>query len=571
MMRKKIEIHVPLGLCLSIDFAFPQMNFLRPSLFPVLLAAAASALVAPAAVRAQDPVQITLKTLTAQMKFELNEIVVSPGAKVRLTFENPDDMPHNVVFCNPGTDVVQLVMKMLEKPEEAMKNNFLPEDPKVWLKSRLLNPHEKQVLEFTAPTTPGNYPYVCSFPGHAATMQGVLRILGDGPKLQELKFALYHGDWKQIPDFSKLTPHRTGEVPDNLVQLNFDDYKNQYGLVFTAKLQVPADGEYVFYTSSDDGCRLVIGEDRVLNDDGIHPAKIKEARKKLKKGVYPVRIEYFQASGEAELYVGWKSDKFDTTALSKWTPSNWKKGVEQKTNEFVGMPLEPKDGPLIYRNFITGAGNRSIGVGFPGGLNFAWSAETMNISLAWRGAFMDAARHWKNRGGGHQPPAGFDVVRPSDLTPPLAVLDSPEAVWPSFVPDQLPEGYAWKGYELDAKGLPAFHYTWKGVEVEDRVEPTGDFKSGGTLVRTLTFKGDIPPKAYLLLTQKATLNPSGKGFAVQGEKLNLGGANYANQLVIQADGATVVSDKLLVPVRKRIQITYSWPDLHPAHATPIAQ
>jgi azurin len=505
------------------------------------------------------------------MKFDLNDIVVSPGAKVLLTFENSDDMPHNVVFCNPKTDVVQLVMQMLEKPEEAMKNNFLPEDPRVWLKSRLLNPHEKQILEFTAPSTPGNYPYVCSFPGHAATMQGVFRVLGEGPKLEDLKFALYHGEWKQLPDFSALTPHRTGDVPDNLVQLNFDDYKNNYGLVFTGKLQVPADGEYVFYAASDDGCRIILGEERVLNDDGIHPARIKESKKRLKKGVYPVRIEYFQAASQAELYIGWKSDKFDTTALSKWTPPNWKKGVEQKANEFVGMPLEPKETPVIYRNFIAGAGTRSIGVGFPGGINFAWSAETMNLSLAWRGAFMDAARHWKGRGSGFQPPAGFDVVRPSNLTPPLAVLETTDAVWPSFVPDKPLEDYQWKGYTLDAKGIPTFRYVWKGVEVEDRTEPRGDFKRGGTLVRTLSLKGNIPSKAFLLLSQNSKLTASSKGFAVQGEKLTLEGANHANQLIIQTDGATAVGNALLVPARKQIVITYAWPALHPAHGAPLAQ
>ena len=203
-------------------------SFVRAT-FSCLLAAVA--LVAGHA-RAEEPVQITLKTLTAQMKFDLTDLAVPPGARVKLTFENPDDMPHNVVFCSPGTDVVQLVNKMLEQPELALKNNFLPDDPKVWLKSRLVNPHEKQEIEFTAPTVAGNYPYVCSFPGHAASMQGVLRVLGDGPKLEHLKFALYLGAWKSLPEFKTLTPHRIGDVPDNLIQLNFDDYKNQYALVF---------------------------------------------------------------------------------------------------------------------------------------------------------------------------------------------------------------------------------------------------------------------------------------------------------------------------------------------------
>lgn len=532
-------------------------------LFPfVSVAIGLAALLAVESLSAQEPTQITLKTLTAQMKFDLSELVVSPGSKVKLTFENPDDMPHNVVFCTPGTNVVELVMKMLEKPEEAMKNSFLPEDSRVWLKSKLLNPHEKQELEFTAPTVPGSYPYVCSFPGHAASMQGVLRVLGEGPKLKDLNFALYLGDWKQLPDFSKLTPHRTGPVPDNLIQLNFDDYKNQYGLVFTGKLLVPDNGEFSFFSASDDGCRVYVDDEQVLAQDGIHPASMKETKKKLKKGQHTVRVEYFQAAGNAQLFVGWRGDTFDMTAWSKWTPANWKKGVEQKKNDFVGMPLEPKDAPVIYRNFIAGAGNRSIGVGFPGGLNFAWSAETMNLTLAWRGAFMDTARHWKNRGGGYQPPAGFDVVRPADAVPALAVLGTPETVWPVISPESPLEGYAWKGYQLDAAGTPTFHYTWRGVEVEDRIEAKGDFKSGGTFVRTLTLKGNVPPKSFLLLSKKGTFTDTGKGWSVKGEKLTLLTTNYDNEVLIKAEGASVVKDVLLLPVKETMQITYSWPDTH---------
>jgi hypothetical protein len=163
------------------------------------------------------------------------------------------------------------------------------------------------------------------------------------------------------------------------------------------------------------------------------------------------------------------------------------------------------------------------------------------------------------------------VVRPAELAPPLAVLDSPEATWPSFVSDQPLEGYAWKGYDLDAKGVPTFHYTWKGVSVDDRLEAKGDFKHGGSLVRTVTLNGAIPPKAFLLLAQKSSVSASDKGFAVQGEKLNLVGTNYANQVLIQAEGAKTVGDSLLVPARKQIQVTYAWPDLHPSHTAPAAQ
>ena len=40
-----------------------------------------------------------------------------------------------------------------------------------------------------------------------------------------------------LPDFSKLTPHREGAIADGLIRLKFDDYKNQYGVVFTGSLE----------------------------------------------------------------------------------------------------------------------------------------------------------------------------------------------------------------------------------------------------------------------------------------------------------------------------------------------
>ena len=530
---------------------------------------AALALANPCFAASKDPMQIVLKTLTAQMKFDQTEIVVPPGERVVIKFENPDDMPHNVVFCKPATDVEQMVLKMLEKPEEAMKRDFLPDDERVWLKSRLLAPHESQILEFTAPQETGDYPFVCSFPGHAATMKGSLKVLGQGPTLTQLKYTLYLGSWDKLPDFSTLTPHRSGDVPKNIINLNFDDYKNHYAIVFTASIEAPEDGEYTFFLACDDGGRLSIDGAKVVEHDGIHPASLKSGKRRLKKGSHTFQLEYFQAESQAELFAGWKGSNFDITAFSSWKPKTWKTPNSPNGEEYFGLPLTPTNAPILYRNFITGAGNRSIGVGFPGGLNVAWSAETMNLAMAWRGAFIDAARHWRNRGGGHQPPAGFDVARPTDLVPPLAVIEDAATAWPSFTPDQPLKDYTWKGYTLDELGVPTFRYHWMGVEVEDTFTAHGDFKSGGKLVRTLKLKGKIPANAQLLLAQEADIQLSEGAFQIKGQKLAQPGIRSENQISIMAEGAVILGRSLMLPAKEEIRITYSWPgsNLHGAHTT----
>jgi azurin len=524
----------------------------------------------PAAAPAQREVTLALKTLTAQMKFDQAELRVPPGAPVKLLFDNADDMPHNVVFCTPGTKVEDVVAKMLENPDKAMKNGFLPDDPRVWLKSKLLNPHEKQTLEFNAPTQPGVYPFVCSFPGHAQTMQGTLRVYSEGPRLKDLKFSLYHGSWSNLPEFEKLTAHRSGEVPDNTVQLNFDDYKNHYGLVFTGNLEAPDEGEYTFQIASDDGARLLIDGQKVVTHDGIHPPDVKEGTKKLKKGQHTFRLEYFQAEGGAELYVGWSGPGFDTVALSKWQPSNAKKTkAQQKKDDLSGILLGVQDEPVVYRNFIANAGNRGIGVGFPGGVNIAWSAESMNLAMMWKGAFIDAARHWKGRGGGYQPPAGFDVFQTSGMLMPFAVLDPSTAnpAWPGFQNDTPQETYAWKGYSLDVHGIPSFEYAWNGVDIEDKILPKGDYKTDAKLIRTVKLQGKIQPHSHFLLAKGTDIKLSSGAFLVKNSPTDAG-------YLVQCDGAKIekVGDKslLIVPARAEIRATYSWANAsaHGAHAAP---
>lgn len=512
---------------------------------------------------AAKPKVVRIKTMTAQMKYDLTEFTVRPGEPVKVIFENGDDLPHNIVFCQPGTDVATMAIKQMENPEAALKRNWLPDDKRIWLHSKMLNPHEEDTLSFTAPEKPGDYPFVCTFPGHALTMTGKMKVLPLGQGLKDLKFALYHGAWKSLPDFSKLKPHREGVVEDNLVQIKLDDYKNEFGVVFTGKLEAPRTGSYRFYITGDDGVRLLIDGKQVVEYDGIHPAgDIKEGSTQLAAGSHEFRLEYFQAGGQIAVFAAWKGTNFDITPLSTWQPKGWEKGAKAKAKkEFDPIPLAVKNEPVVYRNFIAGAGNRGIAVGYPGGISLAWSAEQMNLALFWRGAFMDASRHWNSRGGGHEPPLGYDVISPVFGTP-LAVLDSPEAAWPAL--EERASGYAWKGYRFDEQRRPVFRYEWKGQEIEDRYEVRGDGfhpeKGRPELIRKLVLKKAAPTSTYLCLA-KGKIQPAGDSFLVEADRLDLEGRKFENRFRISAAGARVVGDRLLVPVTgTEVKAVYSWPE-----------
>ena len=89
--------------------------------------------------------------------------------------------------------------KMAAEPD-AFARNFIPKSKKVLHATRMLQPREIERLQFTAPNKPGEYPYVCTFPGHWRTMFGTLHVV---PKLADVPYA---PDEDRIAEFLVLMP-----------------------------------------------------------------------------------------------------------------------------------------------------------------------------------------------------------------------------------------------------------------------------------------------------------------------------------------------------------------------------
>lgn len=121
------------------------------------------------------------RTITIQavpgMRFDLERVTVRAGERVRLQFDNPDDMLHNLLVVAPGSAdrVVEAAMRMGLSGQE---RHFVPDSPDVLFHTALLQPETAEAIYFQAPSTPGEYVYVCTFPGHGFTMRGVLLVEG---------------------------------------------------------------------------------------------------------------------------------------------------------------------------------------------------------------------------------------------------------------------------------------------------------------------------------------------------------------------------------------------------------
>ncbi|MFC3812157.1 plastocyanin/azurin family copper-binding protein [Lacihabitans lacunae] len=110
------------------------------------------------------------------LKFNVSNIQVKAGSKVKLTFNNNDDMLHNMLIVKPGT-VEKVGMKAFDMGLEAEKNAYVPDLNEVLFHTWILQPESSETIYFTAPEKPGKYTFVCTFPGHYTLMQGTITIV----------------------------------------------------------------------------------------------------------------------------------------------------------------------------------------------------------------------------------------------------------------------------------------------------------------------------------------------------------------------------------------------------------
>jgi azurin len=121
--------------------------------------------------------EFTLKSIPLKMQFNEDTLVVSAGKTVSIVFENPDFMQHNLLIVAPGKlEIVGQAADALMSAPDAAQKNYVPQIPEVLFATRILNPNERVRLTFKAPSRPGAYPFVCTFPGHWRIMNGILIV-----------------------------------------------------------------------------------------------------------------------------------------------------------------------------------------------------------------------------------------------------------------------------------------------------------------------------------------------------------------------------------------------------------
>lgn len=114
------------------------------------------------------------------MQFSETLIEAKPGETIRIVFEVKSNMPpqamsHNIAIVDQGVNVEEFVLASMGEPyNEYIAPSF---EDQVIAATKMIGGGKTSTIEFTIPENPGDYVYVCTFPGHYfAGMKGVLRI-----------------------------------------------------------------------------------------------------------------------------------------------------------------------------------------------------------------------------------------------------------------------------------------------------------------------------------------------------------------------------------------------------------
>ena len=123
------------------------------------------------------------------LKFDPIAFHVRPGEQVEVLFDNNDEMMHNFVLVSPGSRM-EVVQGAIALGAEGPAKDYVPESAKVLASSKVVLPGQKTTVTFKAPEQEGEYPYVCTFPGHGFLMHGTFFVARERPKEMDELLAL---------------------------------------------------------------------------------------------------------------------------------------------------------------------------------------------------------------------------------------------------------------------------------------------------------------------------------------------------------------------------------------------
>lgn len=294
----------------------------------------------PSAAQAQFDSQKNLKQVRIsctpeRMLFTVKRFAVTTGQPVKIVFVNPDATDHNLVIVRPGAmaDVGMAANEMAKDPANA-NSDFLPADKKdlILHAAPMIGPTRKSrvhVLRFDAPTEPGIYPYVCTFPGHWVVMNGEIVVAED------------------LADVEAMLAAREPRLVKQWAMADFQDFAE---VARDHEEQVVMRGMQAFVKARCNQCHVVAGHGVNLGPDLTESIKKYKGEKLLQQMLEPSREihekyrnhQFFLDSGEVISGVIVKQEPAEYHVLTNLlTPKVVTRVPKEAIDEMIASKISP--------------------------------------------------------------------------------------------------------------------------------------------------------------------------------------------------------------------------------------
>ncbi len=222
------------------------------------------------------------------------------------------------------------------------------------------------------------------------------------------------------------------------------------------------------------------------------------------------------------------------------------------------IELTVADEAVILRRAVQNTGKRGISVGYAGGVNITFDAETLAMNQIWWGRFLDVAPVFHGQGSGQ---AHIPTRERADLgRGPAFLSDTPDDGPP---PEKLRRaaGQLLRGYDLDDRGRPTFRYTIGEIRIEDRCEEFTDPGQRIALRRTLTLTSPTAGRSTFRVAHGPRIVPAeGRLTFLVGDHLSVKVSEIATHLEDRGEGRMELVSSLDLEAGKPTVLTlvYRW-------------
>jgi len=273
----------------------------------------------------------------------------------------------------------------------------------------------------------------------------------DHVDIQNVSYQLYKGEFKSIPDFSKMESVKSGTIEDFTELTAISGDKNEFGIVFSGDLIIPSDGQYLFETTIDDGGDLSIDGQLVIHNEGASGRGTERGLIQLSAGKHSFIQSFYQDAGRSHLSLKVEGPEIEKTSLPFQSRPLGLPEIDQAKE----LPILINDRPELIRGFANHKGTKKthiLSIGTPEGIHYSYDTRNNKLINVWKGDFADMGQMWIGRGH-------------SQLFQPLnAVLELDETR-----PDR---DCSPTGYVLNEMGLPIFEYSCDDIVVHDLTIPS---------------------------------------------------------------------------------------------------